>query len=80
MSQQAKESVVVFSHCFLETQDSLEKLIPGIHQCNGHVELIHAYMLKPQSSICKELISCNSSFPNLTSVIEAAKRFESVDV
>ena len=80
MSQHAKESVVDFSHRFLETQHSLEKLIPGIHRCNGDVELIHAFMLKLQPSIGKELISRDSSFSNLTSVIEAAKRFESVDV
>ena len=46
MSQQPHESVSDFSHRFLETQNSLEKLLPGIHRSSdGDLELIHAFIL-----------------------------------
>ena len=79
MSQQQMESVADFAHRFLETQHCLEKLIPGIHRSGGGIELIHAFMLKLQPTISKDLISTDSTFSSLTVVIEAAKRFESVD-
>ena len=79
MSQQKLESVADFAHRFLETQHCLEKLIPGIHRAGGDIELMHAFMLKLQPLLSKNLISRDSSFSSLTAVIQAAKRFESVD-
>ena len=79
MSQQKLESVADFAHRFLETQHCLEKLIPAIHRAGGDIELMHAFMLKLQPPLSKNLISRDSSFSSLTAVIEAAKRFESVD-
>ena len=61
-----------------ETQHSLEKLIPGVHRADGDIELIHAFMLKLQTVLSKDLVSRDSTFPSLTAVIEAAKRLESV--
>ena len=79
MSQQQMEFFVDFAHRFLDTLHSLEKLIPGIHRSGRDIELIHAFMLKLQPTISKDLISRDSTFSSLTAVIEAAKRFESVD-
>ena len=73
------ESVADFAHSVLETQHSLEKLIPSIHRSGEDIELIHAFMLKLQPTISKDLISRDSTFSSLTTVIEAAKRFECVD-
>ena len=78
MSQQSTESVADFAHRFLETQHSLEKLIPGVHRADGDIELIHAFMLKLQPVLSKDLVSRDSTFSSLTAVIEAAKRLESV--
>ena len=82
MTQQPKESVSDFSHRFLETQHCLEKLIPGIHRSSdsgAEVELIHAFTMKLKPDIAKELLSRETPFKDLTAVIEAAKRHESVE-
>ena len=74
------ESVADFAHRFLETQHSLEKLvIPGVLRSGGDIELLHAFMLKLKPTISKILLSRDSTFSSLTAVIEASKRFESVD-
>ncbi len=80
MTHQPSESVADFAHRFLETQHSLEKLIPGIHREDNDVELINAFMLKLHPKIGKELVSRDSTFPTLTAVIEAAKRVEAVEL
>ncbi len=57
--------------------------MPGIHRStkdtNTDVELIHAFTMKLKPTIAKELLSRNAAFPDLTAVIEAAKRYEAVD-
>ena len=60
MSQQSTESIADFTHWFLETQHSLEKLTSGIHRADGDIELIHAFMLKLQPALGKDLVSCDS--------------------
>ena len=77
MSQKSTESVADFSHCFLETQHCLEKLIPGIHRVSGDLELIHIFMLKLHPALGMDLVSGDSTFTNPTAVIEAARRLES---
>ena len=82
MSQHPTESVSGFSHRFLETQHCLEKLIPGIHRSSdsgAEIELIHAFTMKLKPEIAKELFSRKTAFKDLTAVIEAAKRYESVE-
>ena len=83
MMQQANESISDFAHRFRETQHSLEKLIPGIHLStdpkNRETELVHAFTMKLMPTIAKQLLSRDAAFPDLTSVIAAAKRYESVD-
>ena len=83
MMQQANESISDFAHRFRETQHSLEKLIPGIHLStdpkNRETELVHAFTMKLKPTIAKQLLSRDTAFPDLTSVIAAAKRYESVD-
>ena len=83
MMQQANESISDFAHRFRETQHSLEKLIPGIHLStdpkNRETELAHAFTMKLKPTIAKQLLSRDAPFPDLTSVIAAAKRYESVD-
>ena len=79
MTQQQMESVADFAHRFLETQHSLEKLIPGIHRSSGDIESIHAFMLKLKPTISKNLLSRDSTFFSWTAVIETSKRIESDD-
>ena len=78
MHQQADESVAHFAHRFCETQHSLEKLIPGIHKTadGKDLELLHAFALKLRPAISKQLLSRDFTFPDLSTLIEAAKRYE----
>ena len=76
MTQGPNESVADFAHRFCETQHALEKLIPNIHRTadGGDIELIHAFAIKLLPAISKEILSRDFNFPDLPSVIEAAKR------
>ena len=78
MHQQADESVAHFAHRFCETQHSLEKLIPGIHKTadGKDLEPLHAFALKLRPAISKQLFSRDFTFPDLSTLIEAAKRYE----
>ena len=80
MRQQPHESVSNFAHRFLETQHSLEKLLPGIHTSpdGQQLELIHAFAMKLHPPIAKNLLSRDEPFKSLPAIIEAAKRHESV--
>eukprot|EP00795_Rhopilema_esculentum_P012031 gene12031-biopygen2214 len=80
MRQQPQESVSNFAHRFLETQHSLEKLLPGIHTSpdGQQLELIHAFAMKLHPPIAKDLLSRDEPFKSLPAIIEAAKRHESV--
>ena len=81
MSQQPTESVADFSHRFLETQHSLEKLLPGIHRSSsGDLEIIHAFMMKLKLSIARHLLSRKTEMKDISHTIEAAKRYEAVEV
>ena len=80
MAQQPKECISDFSHRFLETQNSLEKLLPGIHRSSsGDMEIIHAFTMKLKPCIAKHLLSRDADFPDLAHTIEAAKRFEAIE-
>ena len=80
MSQQPHESVSDFSHRFLETQNSLEKLLPGIHRSSdGDLELIHAFIMKLKPVIAKHLLSRDVDLKDISHTIEAAKRYEAVE-
>ena len=80
MMQQQTESVADFSHRFLETKNSLEKLLPGIHRSSsGDLEIIHAFTMKLKPSIAKHLLSRDTEMKDISSAIEAAKRYESVE-
>ena len=57
----------------METQYCLEKPIPSIHRASGDLELIHAFMLKAYPALGKDLVSWDSTFTSLTTVIQAAK-------
>ena len=80
MSQQPHESVSDFSHRFLETQNSLEKLLPGIHRSSdGDLEVIHAFIVKLKPVIAKHLLSRDVDLKDISHTIEAAKRYEAVE-
>ena len=50
MTHQPHESVADFTHCFSETQDELDKLIPGIHTTAGkEIGLIFAAKFRKNS-------------------------------
>ena len=50
MTHQPHESVADFTHRFSETQDELDKLIPGIHMTAGkEIELIFAAKFRQNS-------------------------------
>ena len=78
MQQHPQESVSHFAHRFLETQHSLERLIPGIHKTNAgeEIELIHAFAIKLRADISKDILARDFNYPTLTALIEAAKRYE----
>lgn len=78
MTHQPSESVADFAHRFLETQHSLEKLIPRIHGEANNFELMNTFMLKLHPKIGKELVSQDSTFLTLTAFIKAAKPVEAV--
>ncbi len=79
MKQNHTESVADFAHRFAEHQHALEKLIPGIHRpsAGDDTELIHAFALKLRQDISADILSRDFKFPNLASLVEAAKRYES---
>ena len=79
MKQNPSESVADFAHRFAEHQHALEKLIPGIHRpsAGDDTELIHAFALKLRQDISADILSRDFNFPNLASLVEAAKRYES---
>ena len=78
MQQHPQESVSHSAHRFLETQHSLERLIPGIHKTNAgeEIELIHAFAIKLRADISKDILARDFNYPTLTALIEAAKRYE----
>ena len=78
MHQHPSESVSNFAHRFLETQHSLEKLLPGIHSSadGNQMELVHAFSMKLQPEIAKFLISREEPFSDILVAIECAKRHE----
>ncbi len=80
MRQNPSESVFNFVHRFLETQNSLEKLIPGIHSSpNGNqMELVHAFSMKLNADISKFLLSRDEPFSDIMQAIECANRHKSV--
>ena len=80
MRQNPAESVSNFAHRFLETQHSLEKLIPGIHTSpdGNQMELVHAFCMKLQPEISKFLLSRKQPFADILTAIECAKRHEAV--
>ena len=59
------------------------ELIPGIHLStdpkNRETELVPAFTMKLKPTIAKQLLSWGAAFPDLTSVITAAKRYKYVD-
>eukprot|EP00794_Sanderia_malayensis_P013376 gene13376-biopygen10689 len=80
LHQNPDESVSNFTHCFMETQHLLQKLVPGIH-CSpdgSQVELIHAFSIKLLPDIGKYLITREQPFTNLLAAVECAKRHESM--
>ena len=82
MRQNPSESVSNFAHRFLETQNSLEKLIPGIHSSSdgNQMELVHAFSMKLRPELAKSLISRDQPFQDLLAAIDCAKRHEAMMV
>ena len=82
MHQNPSESVSNFSHRFLETQHSLEKLLPGIHSSSdgNQMELVHAFSMKLRPEIAKALISRDEPFKDLMAAIDCAKRHEAMAI
>lgn len=80
MTQQRAETVSTFAHRFFETQNALDKLIPGIHTSpsGNQMKLIHAFSMKLKPYIAKELLSRETPFKDIIAVIEVAKRHEAV--
>ena len=80
MRQNPSESVSNFAHRFMETQHSLQKLVPGIHSTpdDSQAELIHAFCIKLKPDIGKYLLSREKPFKDLLAAIESTKRQESV--
>ncbi len=71
MRQNPNESVSHFSHRFMETQNSLQKLMPGILTTpdGSQAELIHAYSVKLVPEISKPLTSREKPFSDLLAAI-----------
>ena len=82
MHQNPSESVSNFSHRFLETQHSLEKLVPGIHSSSdgNQMELVHAFSMKLRPEIAKALISRDEPLKDLMAAIDWAKRHEAMAI
>ena len=74
--QNPSKSVWNFAHRFLETQNLLQKLIPGLHSsCNGNqMELVHTFSMSLCPELAKSLISREKPFKNLLAAIDCAKR------
>ena len=82
MHKNPSQSASNFSHCFLETQHSLEKHIPGIHSSSdgNQMELVHAFSMKLRPEIAKALISRDEHFKDLMAAIDCAKRHEAMAI
>eukprot|EP00794_Sanderia_malayensis_P000733 gene733-biopygen9 len=59
----------------METQHSLQKLVPGIHcsPVGSQVELIHAFSIKLLPDIGKYLITREQPFTDLLATVECGK-------
>eukprot|EP00794_Sanderia_malayensis_P005810 gene5810-biopygen4820 len=80
LHQNPDESFSNFAHRFMETQHSLQKLVPGIH-CSpdgSQVELIHAFSIKLLLDIGKYLITQEQPFTDLLAAVKCAKRHKSM--
>ena len=70
MHQHQQETVADFAHRFCEVQNELGNLIPKIH---GDLELIHAFVIKLQDDISRELVSREFNFKTLQSLTVISK-------